>query len=228
LQVLLVYAVCYRLNILCSEFYEKITVIHNFVDVEKFKRYSKTECREILGLPKNKKIVFSIGRLVERKGFQYLVGVVPRVIKKRDDVIFFIGGKGPLENYLERQIQELGIKEYIILLGFVPDEMLPVWLNATDIFVMPSTRETFPIVMLEALASGTPFVGSSIGAVPEIITSEDYGLLCEPANSKDLAEKILISLNKEWDKEKIRKYAEQFTWENVAKSTVKIYREALK
>jgi len=207
---------------------EKITVIHNFVDVEKFKRYSKTECREILGLPKNKKIVFSIGRLVERKGFQYLVGVVPRVIKKRDDVIFFIGGKGPLENYLERQIQELGIKEYIILLGFVPDEMLPVWLNATDIFVMPSTRETFPIVMLEALASGTPFVGSSIGAVPEIITSEDYGLLCEPANSKDLAEKILISLNKEWDKEKIRKYAEQFTWENVAKSTVKIYREALK
>ena len=57
----------------------------------------------------------------------------------------------------------------------------------------------------------------------EIITSEDYGLLCEPANPDDLAEKILIALEKEWDREKIRKYSEQFTWDNIAKKVVEVY-----
>lgn len=202
---------------------EKIAVMYNFVDAEKFRGYSKTKCREALNLPQNKKIVFSIGRLVERKGYQYLVEVVLHIVEKRNDVIFFIGGKGHLKNYLERRIMELGIEEYITLLGFVPDEMLPVWLNASDIFVMPSTRETFPIVMLEALASGTPFVGSAIGAVPEIIISEEFGLLVEPGNPQDLAEKILIALEKEWNQKKIKKYAEQFTWKNIKKQVLDLY-----
>ncbi|MBO8181084.1 MAG: glycosyltransferase family 4 protein [Archaeoglobus sp.] len=207
---------------------EKIAVIYNFVDIKRFSRHSRTECRKILNLPFDKKIVFGIGRLVERKGYQYLVEAVPYIVEKRKDVVFFIGGKGPLKNYLERQIRELGVEEHVILLGFVPDDTIPVWLKAADIFVMPSTRETFPIVMLEALASGTPFIGSAIGAVPEIITSEEFGLLCEPANPKDLAEKILTGLEKKWNREKIRKYAERFTWENVAERVLKVYREVVK
>ena len=63
--------------------------------------------------------------------------------------------------------------------------------------------------MFECLGFGKPFVGTKVGGVPEIITSEDYGLLCEPANSK-LVEKILIALDNEWNDEKIRKYAERF------------------
>lgn len=204
----------------------EISGVYNLVDVEKFKGYSKTECRTLLGLPQNKNS-FGIGRLVERNGYQYLVEAVPYIMEKRKDVAFFIGGKGPLKNYLERRIRELGIEEYITFLGFVPDEMIPVWLNAADIFVMPSTRETFPIVMLKTLASGTPFVGSAIGAVPEVITSEEFGLLVEPADPKDLAEKILIALEKEWDREKIRKYGERFTWENIAKKIFMIYNKVI-
>lgn len=70
-----------------------------------------------------------------------------------------------------------------------------------------------------------PFVGTG---VPEIIISEDYGLLCEPANPKDLAEKILIALEKEWDRKKIRKYVEHFTWENIAKKMLEVYKSVLK
>jgi len=63
-----------------------------------------------------------------------------------------------------------------------------------------------------------------VGGVPEIITSEDYGSLCEPANPKDLAEKILIGLDKEWDREKILEYAQRFTWENITKEIMGIYK----
>ena len=68
-----------------------------------------------------------------------------------------------------------------------------------------------PTVMFECLGCGKPFIGTKVGGIPEIIVSDDYGLLCEPANSEDLAEKILIALDKEWDEEKIRNYAKQFT-----------------
>jgi glycosyltransferase involved in cell wall biosynthesis len=87
---------------------------------------------------------------------------------------------------------------------------IPVWMDACDVFVLPSLNEGSPIVMFESLGFGKPFVGTKVGGIPEIITSEDYGLLCEPANQKELAEKILAALDKEWDDEKIRKYAEQF------------------
>ena len=73
-----------------------------------------------------------------------------------------------------------------------------------------------------------PVVATRNGGSEEIITSEDYGLLCEPANPDDLAEKILIALEREWDREKIRKYAEQFTWDNIAKKVVEVYEKVLK
>ena len=70
---------------------------------------------------------------------------------------------------------------------------------------------------------GKPFIGTKVSGEPEIITSDDYGLLCEPANPKALAEKILIALDKEWDDEKIRRHAERFRWENIAEEVLEVY-----
>lgn len=203
---------------------DKFIVIYNFVDTEKFTHYKQQDCKKMLKLPENKKIIFSIGRLVERKGYQYLIEAIPDIIKNRKDVLFFIGGKGPIKEKLEEKIQNMGIDEYVKLIGFIPDEILPLWMNACDVYVLPSLRETFPIVMLEALASGKPVVGTKIGAIPEII-GEEYGLLVEPANPKDLAEKILIALEREWNEKKIKKYAEQFTWERIKEGLIEVYKE---
>jgi len=68
-----------------------------------------------------------------------------------------------------------------------------------------------------------PVVATRNGGSEEIITSEDYGLLCEPGNPDDLAEKILIALEKEWGRERIRKYAEQFSWDVIARKILQIY-----
>ncbi|MEM1672680.1 MAG: glycosyltransferase [Archaeoglobaceae archaeon] len=189
---------------------------------------SKNFARNKLKLSSDTKILFGLGHLIGRKGFQYLVESMNKIIRKRKDVICYIGGEGPLKKKLEDQIKKLNLQEHVKLLGFIPDEELYLWMNAADIFVLPSLSESFGVVQIEAMACGTPVVATINGGSEEIIISEDYGLLCKPGDAKDLAEKILIALEKEWDREKIRKYAEQFTWDNIAKQVVRVYEEVLK
>jgi teichuronic acid biosynthesis glycosyltransferase TuaC len=209
------------------EFNPIVCSIPNGFDPYKFRVIDREEARARLGLLVDQKIIFSLGNLIERKGFQYLIEAMKNCVKVRSDILCLIGGGGPLKEELEKQIKELDLQDYIRLLGFVPDDQLAYWVNAADFFVLPSLSEGNPTVMFEALGVGLPFVGTSVGGIPEIITSEDYGLLVEPANPEDLSEKILIALEKVWDAEKIRIYAEQFTWDNIAKEVVKVYRNVL-
>ena len=101
-------------------------------------------------------------------------------------------------------------------LNYKPHNEIPIWMNACDVFVLPSLNEGNPTVLVECLGCGRPFVGTRVGGVPEIITSDDFGLLCEPANPNDLANRIIVALDKEWDNNKIREYSEQFIWDNIA------------
>ena len=109
------------------------------------------------------------------------------------------------------------------MIGFIPDNKLNYWFHASDIFILPSLRETFPIVMLESLACGTPVVGSRIAALPEVFYSDDYGLLVEPGNPKDLSDKILESLDKKWDYNSIKNYSNTYTWDNIKNDILDLY-----
>ena len=100
-------------------------------------------------------------------------------------------------------------------------------MNACDLFVLPSLNEGNPTVLPEALGCGKPFVGTKVGGVPEVITSDESGLLVEPADPEDLAGRILIALDREWDREKILTYAERYTWENIAKEIMGVYEQIL-
>ena len=100
-------------------------------------------------------------------------------------------------------------------------------MNACDVFVLPSLNEGNPTVMFESLGCGRPFVGTTVGGVPEIIPSDSYGYLVEPAHSHDLAEKILTTLEKEWDSVMIAEYADRYTWTAIIKSILQIYGEVL-
>jgi len=95
------------------------------------------------------------------------------------------------------------------------------------LFVLSSLMESFGVVQIEAMACGKPIVATKNGGSEEIIVSEDYGLLCESGNSKMLAEKILIGLDKEWDAKKILNYARRFTWDNIVEEIMEIYNELL-
>ncbi len=210
-----------------EQYLDKIVIIPNGFNPRTLELINKEKAREYLNLPLNYKVIFSFGNLLERKGFQYLIDAMEKVAKEMPASLCIIGGAGPLKDKLNKKILQLNLEKHVKLIGFIPDNHLKYWINAADIFVLPSLEEGNPIVMFEVLGMGLPFVGTTVGGVPEIITSEEYGLLCPPVNPECLAEKILIALNKEWDREKIREYAKQFTWENIAKRTLGIYRQVL-
>jgi len=183
--------------------------------------------RERLGLSGDAKIIFTLGGLIRRKGFNYLIDAMERVCGQRGSVLCFIGGAGPERGGLQGRIDRLHLGERVKLLGSLPGDQLTLWMNACDLFVLPSLNEGNPTVMFEALGCGKPFVGTKVGGVPEVIASDTYGLLVEPADPEDLAEKILVALDREWDREAILAYAERFTWENIAKDIMGVYTKVL-
>jgi teichuronic acid biosynthesis glycosyltransferase TuaC len=193
-----------------------------------FKPLNKAECRSRLNIPDGKKVIFCLGYLIERKGFAFLIDAMSSIHDKRDDVICFIGGKGPEEKNLLSQIHEKKLDDSIKLLGFIPDPMLPIWMNSADLFVLPSLQESFGIVQIEALACGTPVIATNNVGSREIVVSDDVGLLCESANSEALAGAILSGLNKSWNAQKILEYSKPFSWEMVVKSLIPIYSQILR
>ncbi len=219
-----------NLNILTSQLgipTNKISIIPNGFSASLFKQINKTLARKKLNLPLDRKIILNVASLVPVKGHEYLIQAMGKIVRQRKNVLLVIVGDGSLKTKLRQMVKRLGLDEYVVFAGAKPHSEVPLWMNAADLFVLPSLSEGNPTVMFEALGVGLPFVGTAVGGVPEVITSEDYGLLCPPKDPDCLAEKILIALDKEWDRKKIKKYAEQFTWGKIAKQVLKIYERVL-
>jgi glycosyltransferase involved in cell wall biosynthesis len=207
---------------------KEISVIPTGFNSKIFRLIPRNIAREKLSLPKDKKIILNVGNLYPVKGHKYLIAAIKEIVKiGRNDVLCIIIGSGPLRKNLEKSIKKEKLNDYIKLIGAKPHNEIPLWMNAADLFVLPSLNEGNPTVMFEALGVGLPFIGTRVGGIPEVLVSEDYGFLVEPADPKDLMEKILISLEKDWDREKIRRYAGQFTLENVTRHILEIYSRVL-
>jgi glycosyltransferase involved in cell wall biosynthesis len=78
--------------------------------------------------------------------------------------------------------------------------------------------------MSECLGCGKPFIGTRVGGIPDIISSDTYGILSEPGNMEELANNILESLDRQWDHDAILTYARQFTWKEISKEIIAVYR----
>lgn len=205
-----------------------VKVIYNGFRDDLFNLQDKEKCRKILGLPNNKKIVLTIGHLVEVKGHYFLIEAMKEVVKYRKDVLCIIVGVGKLKSALENQIKKAKLDKHVILVGEKPHDEIPIWMGACDVFVLPSLNEGNPTVMFECLGCGRPFIGTKVGGIPEIITSEKYGLLCKPEDLQELSNNILIALNKYWNADSIIKYASQYNWDNIATEIIKVYERAFK
>jgi glycosyltransferase involved in cell wall biosynthesis len=200
-----------------------VTVIPNGYKEDLFYPRDSFKCKKILNLPNDRKIILSVGNLKAVKGHKYLIEAMSRVVKERKDVVCFILGGGKLETELKKYIVSAKLQNYVRLVGDKTHREIPLWMNACDLFVLPSLRESFGVVQIEALGCGKPVVATYNGGSEEIIISDDYGLLCEHSNSDELAEKILITLDRVWNPDYICKYSRQFTWSKVSKTLTEIY-----
>jgi len=209
----------------------KTQVIYNGVDIDTFRPVNKNESRTRLGLPKNRKIVLSVRRLVYKNGLGTLIESVPLVAKKHPDVLFVVAGKGPSRKLIEDRIKELGISQNTTLAGFVPDELLPVYYDAADYFLLPSASgEGLPLVLLEAMACGLPVIATAVGGTPEILKHNKNGILVPPINPKAMAEATSKLLSNEklattLGKEARRNVEDNYTWEENVRRLQAIYKE---
>jgi len=204
-----------------------VTVLPNGYREDLFCPIDTFKCRKLLSLPSDKKIILSVGSLEEVKGHNYLVEAMSHVVKRRKDALCFIVGGGKLENQLKKQIKLAGLNNHVKLVGDKPHNEIPLWINSCDVFALPSLNEGNPTVMFECLGCGKPFIGTKVGGIPEIIVSDDYGLLVEPQNSIDLAEKIDLALNNEWSSKEINEYGTMFTWNKISLDIYNIYSKIL-
>lgn len=204
-----------------------VSVIPNGFDASQFHPIDQIECREKLGLPVDKKILLTVGNCVAIKGQKYLIEAMKDIHTKYPDVICVIVGGGELYPNLQKLVVEMGLQNCVRLVGRRPHEEIPLWMNACDVFVLPSLNESFGVVIIEAMACGKPVVASNVGGVPEIICSETYGLLSQPGNAKDLSDKILLALERDWDTQGIREYAKKYTWDTVCKEILELYKSCM-
>lgn len=146
-----------------------------------------------------KKVVLFVHRLSRRKGSHWIPAVVSSVLKKYSNVVFIIVGDGPDGKKLEAEIVNLGLSSNVILLGIEKNADLPHYFAAADVFFMPSEEEGFPHVLLEALATGVPYVASDVGGVKEITPPELQEFVVPSGNTEMFARKIvhLLSINPE-------------------------------
>ena len=205
-----------------------VTILPNGFNSNKFYPRDQNDCRNQLNLPQDKSIILTVGNLEEVKGQKYLIEAMQEVIKSREDVLCYIVGSGPLENKLKKQILAAGLDKYVTLVGAKPHSEIPIWINACDLFVLPSLNEGNPTVLVECLSCGKPFIGTNVGGIPEIVNSVECGILCNPKDSNELANNIFMALNREWSFVEIKKYANQFSWKQISSRIENLYYSILK
>ena len=190
----------------------------------KYYPIEKDYCREKLGISKDAYIIFSLGNLIVRKGFNYLIEAVSLLNDTEKEMYCYIGGKGKEEKHLLELISQLHMDRYVHLIGRISDEEVKLWMNAADIFVLPSLNESFGVVNIEAMACGTPVISTNAGGVPSIICDSKYGLMAEPGDVSDLIRCITEAYGTKWDEKIIREYVENtYSQKAVAKQLLDIY-----
>ena len=138
-------------------------------------------------------IVFT-GSLIPRKGVRYLIEALPDVFRARPEYRLAILGDGPDEPELRRLAETLGVADRVVFAGFLPQEAVRAWLQRARLFVLPSTEEGLGVVMLEAMACGTPVVASRVDGIPEAVTERE-GRLVPPADPAALAVAMIEALD---------------------------------
>lgn len=197
---------------------ENIAVIPNGVERGSFGRLTKTEAREVLGLAPGGKVLLCVANLVRVKGVDLLVEAVKRL---RDaEATLIVVGDGEERRTLEAMVVDYGLQSRVRFVGMRAPAEIPAWMAAADVVVLASRFEGHPNVVVEALASGRPVVATSVGGVPELITSENLGLTVEPDDPASLADAIGSALSREWDENAIRRAGNARTWDDVAEELV--------
>jgi glycosyltransferase involved in cell wall biosynthesis len=185
---------------------EKIVLLRNGVDLDHFRPLDRSAARQAYGV--TGPCVVSVAALVPLKSHHVTIDTVAGL----PGVTLLIAGQGPEQQALQAQIDQLGVADRVRLLGPVPHADLPALYTAADIFVLSSTREGLPNVVLEAIACGTPVIATPVGGTVEVIDDPHAGESYPMDDVAALRQAIVRELATPRDRNLVRASAMRFSW----------------
>lgn len=202
---------------------ERMRVVRNGVDLERFVPLDRARSRAALGLPAAARIMLSVGHLIERKGHHVAI----EALQALPDWQLVIVGSGEEHGRLAALAEHCGVVGRVRFAGYQPQSELAAWYSAADVLVLCSSREGWANVLLESLACGTPVVATRISGTPEVIRSPVAGRLFDERSGPALAA-ALRDLEADFPgREAVRRYAEDFSWDEPTRDQVALFRQAV-
>lgn len=203
---------------------DKISVIPNGIDPKKFSK------RRHFVEKNNKLKILCVARFDRNKKYESLISVLSRLASQGLDVeAYFVGAVSDKEYF--KKILELvkanGLEKTIRFGTSIDDPALIDCYLSCDVFVLPSSMETFPLAIIEAMYAGLPIIASKVGGIPDIVRNGVNGFLVDPNDINELYEKCLQLLKDDMFRDSMReanlKAARSYTWDKIAASTYNLY-----
>lgn len=184
-----------------------------------------------------RKVVLTLGRLVERKGYDYVIKSLPTVLEKVPNLVYIIAGRGLYESRLRELVKELHLEDYVIFAGYVDES--PAYYNACDVFIMANRKldtddtEGFGMVFTEANACGKPVIGGKAGGTSDAVLDGYTGILVDGTDCAQISSALLDILT---DKERAnqlgsngrKRVKAEFSWKKNAERVRDISLEVLR
>ncbi|MFX1268468.1 MAG: glycosyltransferase family 4 protein [Promethearchaeota archaeon] len=209
-----------------------IHYIPHGVNTDIFKPIESFNLKKNLGL-ENFDVILYVGRIAKGKGVDKLIKIFNIVHQKNKKVkLVIIGGDAGYLPIVKNLIQKYNLSKYILILGYIPKENLPVYYSMADLVVYPSRQEIFGLVLCEAMACGKAVIGSNIMGPSEIIVNGKTGFTSDFRDINEISKKILYlfedkKLLNQMGRNGLERVKKKFTWEKAAHLHFKLYRKVL-
>ena len=221
---------------------EKMRLIPNGSHPTLFPAPSHSELvalRQRLSIPEEDVVIFGLGRIVLKKGFDILIQALPLVREKVSNVTFIIGGDGTDLGRLETMAKALGVSKHVRFPGTIKRTDVPVYFHLCDISTLPAIFDPkgnvdgCPNVVLEAMACGKPVVATNISGIPVVVKDGKTGILVEEKNVEALADALVTLLTDQRKREQLGRAGQQrilneLTWDKAIEQIKDVYQHCVK
>ena len=200
----------------------RLKTLPNGVDLKLFQIQPQAAMRALLGWP-HEPTLLSVGHLVENKGHHIAIEALTRLPQFR----LVIAGEGPQRRALETLAFEANVESRVRFLGRVDQTQLANCYSAADLLVLPSSREGWPNVLLEAMACGTPVVATPVGGIPEIVRTHNAGRLMAGRTVSGLVEAVRALWRQLPAREAVRACAQGCSWQSTTRDQLQLFIQIL-